>query len=243
MMIDPQDKDGKASQQYETALSFDPKLSSPLANLGIISYRAGKSDEAESLFKRYLAVEPNDAQGWVNLGLLYIDKVQKNTEEMIALREGENALRKAIQLEPGSASAYKALGRLMAATGSKKEALDAFQRSFALNDAQSDVRQQVELLAWESGGARFPGINADDFKTRGLDKVDANKPAVVIAMQSLDQGKFQEAEAVCQEWIKLEPDNPLAWRILGRSYEGQGRADEASQAFDKIGILSEPNKF
>jgi len=229
LMLDPQDKDGKAHEHYESAVSLDPKLSSPLANLGILAYRSGKSDKAESFFKQYVTMETNDAQGWVNLGLLHVARVETNTNDAVVVAEADDALRKALQQDPSSSSAYKGLGKLWAAMGHKKEALDAYQKSYALNDAQPDVRQQVELLAWESGG-----IRADDFKTRGGFSAETNTPAAIIAMQMLDQGQFQQAEATCLEWTKLDPENPLAWRLLGRACERQGHADDARRAFAQI---------
>ena len=241
LMIDPQDKDGKAREQYEMALRFDSKLSLPLANLGILAYRTGKSDEAESYFKCYLAAETNDSQGWVNLGLLYVAKVQANTGDTRAAAQAENALRKAVQIDPGSASAYKGLGRLWAATDRKKEALNAFQRSYAINDEQPEVRQQVELLAWESGGTRFPGTLADDFKTRSVSGGDTNVPAAIIVMQLLDKDQFQQAEATCIKWTEIEPDNPLAWRLLGRACEKQGHADDARRAVAQAEMLLKRN--
>jgi len=64
-------------------------------------------------------------------------------------------LRKALQLDPSSSAAHKGLGRLLVATGRKKEALNSYQKSLAINIDQPEVRQQVELLAWESGDTRF----------------------------------------------------------------------------------------
>jgi Flp pilus assembly protein TadD len=241
LMLDPQDKDGKAREHYEAAVRLDARLSSPLANLGILAYRAGKPDEAESFFKRYLAAEAGDAQGWVNLGLLYVARVEGKLADTQAATDAESALRKAVQIEPGSATAYKGLGRLYATTGRKKDALHAYQRSYSLNDAQPDVRQQVELLAWESGGARFPSTRPDDFKTRGRTEDDTTAPAVIIVMRLLDQRQFQQAEAICSQWTKVEPENPLAWRLLGRAYERQGRADDMRRAFIQVETLLKRN--
>jgi|GEM_PF-5104583 len=155
LMFDPQDTDGKAREHYESAVRLDSKYPSPLANLGILAFRAGKSDQAESFFKRYLAAEPGDAQGWGNLGLLYVANVQRNSDDTKAATDAENALRKALQLDPSSSAAHKGLGRLLVATGRKKEALNSYQKSLAINIDQPEVRQQVELLAWESGDTRF----------------------------------------------------------------------------------------
>jgi len=234
LLVDPQDKDGKGRGEYEAAARLDPKLASPLANLGILAHRAGRSDEAESFFRRYVAAAPGDAQGWVNLGLLYVAKVEASPADAPAVTEAGKSLAEAVRIEPGSAAAHKGLGRLWAATGRKKDALGAYERSLALDFDQPEVRQQVELLSWESGGARFPSTQADDFKTRSGTAADTNVPAVIIAMRLIDQGQFQEAEKLCLQWTGSEPENPLAWRLLGRAYEGQGRTAEARRVFDHV---------
>ena len=125
----------------------------------------------------------------------------------------------------------------MAATARKKEALDAFQRSYALDDAQPEVRQQIELLAWESGGVRVASDNADDFKTRGKSGDKTTAPAAIVVMRLLDQKQFPQAEAACLEWVRAEPENPLAWRLLGRACEKQGRAAESHRAFARMNAL------
>jgi len=140
-LLDPQDKDGKARECYESAVRLDPQLSPPMANLGILCFRAGKSDEAEKHFKKYLAAQPEDAQAWVNLGLLYLAKVQANTSDARAIASATNALQKAIRIEPGSFSAYKAMGGLYLTIGRTNEAFYAYQTSLKLNPDQPLVRQ------------------------------------------------------------------------------------------------------
>ncbi len=237
LMIDDKDRDGKARAEYEEALRLDPQSVLPLANLAIIIYRAGKIDEAEALFKRYVAGQPDDAQGWVNLGLLQVGKVEKNATDAEAASAAEQSLRKALQLEPALASAYKGLGRLWAALGRKAEALNAYQRSLALNYEQPAVRQKIELLAWESD-TRQSGTQADDLKTRSISPKSNDAPPMVAAMQLLDQREFQHALDICRDWSKREPNNPLAFRLLGRAYEGQNRSSEARTAFAKADQLS-----
>jgi uncharacterized protein HemY len=83
-----------------------------------------------------------------------------------------------------------------------------------------------------AAGARFPSTDTDDLKTRGRTGDDTTAPATIIVIRLLDQRQFQQAERVCLEWIKLDPENPLAWRLLGRARERQGRAGDACLALD-----------
>lgn len=237
LILDPQDKDGKAREHYIRAIRLDSDFPAPLANLGIVAHRAGQESKAESFFKRYLEAQPDDAQGWVNLGLLYVAKAEVNPFETQNIANAEKAMRQGVYLEPSLASAYKGLGRLFTITGRKKEALDAYQRSYALDHKQSDVRQQIELLAWESGATRMPGTGLDDFKTRGRSGDEKTIPYVVLAMQLLEQKQYRQALVICLEWIKVEPESLLTWRLLERSYQGEGRYDEALNASNEVDRL------
>lgn len=242
LMIDPSDADDQALVYYENALRMDTNLAVPLANLGILAFRAGQTNEAEALFRRYVEAFPNDSQGWVNLSLPYIAEVRAVTNDIHSATEAESALRTALRLEPASAPAYKALGRLLAATGRKNEALNAFQRSLALNYEQADVRQQVELLSWESAGTRYPGVEMDDFTTRTLTSEGTettNAPAAVVVMRLLDELRTEKALAICEAWTKQEPENPLAQHLLGRAFRGQGLQSESQKAFAEAERLAQ----
>lgn len=166
LMIDANDKDQKGRQCYEAALRLDPELTLPLANLGILSFRAGKPDEAERHFARYLSAQPDDAQAWVNLGLLFVGRVQANPSDTQAIDACTNALANAIRLEPGSFAAYRTLGRLFLTLDRTNECLHAYQTSLNLNPNQPDVS---ELLNDRFPGARSVDSPAAEMVTRGVD--------------------------------------------------------------------------
>ena len=235
LMMDPKDHDGKAQEQYEKAARLDPKLGIPLANLGIIAYRQGEAAKAESLFKQYLELCPQDAPAWVNLGLVYVAKVEKDASDREAALAAKATLEKALGMDPGLASAYKGLGRLFAATGHKPEALNAYQHCLALNYDQPEVRRQVELLVYETGDSSQPAQQPDDMETRSWN----GTKLAVAAMQALEQKHYTEVERLSLELLRVQPENPLAYRLLGHAYQGQGRSIEAQQAFDKAPHLSE----
>ncbi len=238
LLLDPRDSDGQAKEHYESALRIDPQFNLPFANLGILAYRSGRTDDALSHFQRYLAAYPEDAQGWVNLGMLYAAKFSVNTSDLRLVQQAEHAFRKALGIEPGLADAHKGLGRVFAAGGRKTDALAAYQRSLTLNYDQPEVRQQVELLAWEFAGSLTPALQSDDLKTRSVKGDVALAPLVVTALRCLDQQRFQEAAQACLEWCKREPDNPLACGLLARAYDGQGLPEAAQKARDEASRLS-----
>ncbi|MBN2560013.1 MAG: DUF4062 domain-containing protein [Phycisphaerae bacterium] len=141
LLIDPEDRKGAARACYEAALRLDPQLISATHNLGVLLFRAGELDEAQKRFESYLSVLPEDPHAWVNLGLLYLARVQADTNDARSIKASADALERAIQIQPGSFSAYRALGGLFLAIGQDDEALHAYQESLALNPQQPDVRR------------------------------------------------------------------------------------------------------
>jgi len=232
-MLDPEDRDGKAREQYQLALRLDGRFSPPVINLGIIAFRQGKLDEAQAQFDRYLAVSPEDAAGWADLGVLYATRVEKDPNNAEAAATGLQAVKRAIQLDPGLATAHKGMGRILAAMGSKAEALKAFQRSLALDYEQPDVRRQFELLAWDLGVDRLVAGGPDDLQTRSMHGTEA-----VSIMQALHQGQFDQAEKASRELTGADPENALVWRLLAKALEGLQRSDEAAKAGEKATRLA-----
>jgi tetratricopeptide (TPR) repeat protein len=233
LMLDPQDRDGKAREQYQIALTLDKGFSPPLMNLGIIAFRQGQLDEAQAQFDRYLAVNPQDAVGWADLGVLYATRVEKDPNDAQAVDKGLPAVDRAIQLDPGLATAHKSMGRILAATGRKAEALKAFQRSLALDYEQPDVRRQFELLAWDLGADRLIAGGPDDLQTRSMQRTKA-----LSIMQALDQGQFDQAEKASRELTGVDPENALVWRLLAKALDGLQRSDEAAEVGEKATRLA-----
>lgn len=72
--------------------------------LGVTFYRSGAIDLALEQFKRATKRAPRVASYWLNLGVALIDKD--------ALAEAESALRRVLELNPGSQSAYFHLAQI-----------------------------------------------------------------------------------------------------------------------------------
>lgn len=172
LMLDPLDADGIAREHYEMALRLDPELAPPMANLGILYARAGKRDQAEACFRDYIKLHPDDAPARVNLGLLHLARVMADAGDTNAIASSETALKAAIGIDRGSASAYKHLGRLYLVTGRKEEGLDAYRRSLKLDKDQEDVR---ELLSSEFGNDIPFSTQGDGYETRAPVQSDSTQ--------------------------------------------------------------------
>ena len=235
LLMDSADHDGNARREYQAALRLDPNLSLPLMNLGIVALRSGQADEAQTLFTRYLAAFPDDAPGWVNLGLLYLGGVEKDPANAPLAGKAEAAFRRAIHCEPSLAPAYKGLARLCAAAGRKGDALNAYERSLALDYEQPQVRQQIELLAWETSGLRRP----DDFATRSFSPGGTNAPPVVSALKLLGGGDSPKRSNFVA--VGASASRAIRWpsKRWAAPTRARRRTNEARECFAKAGQLAE----
>jgi Flp pilus assembly protein TadD len=77
-----------AENYYRTALSIDPNFPSPIYNLAVLTRDRGDNLQAADLFRRYVALVPDDALGHYNLGLVLLNLGQTD-EAMRELAEAQ----------------------------------------------------------------------------------------------------------------------------------------------------------
>lgn len=132
----------KAQAAYERAVAVSPL--NPLArnHLGEFFLRAGKLEEAKEQFLRSREGRPT-AEAARSLGQIYLE--QGNREQ------AEQALRRAVELDPYDNRAQLALARIYAESGRKPEAVRAYQAVL-----ETDPRNQEARAALQKFGIRTP---------------------------------------------------------------------------------------
>lgn len=94
--------------------------------------------EAASGFERYLAIRPNDASAWVQLGQVL--KLRKD-------RDGaERALLRALSLKPDNPYAHHLLGEIERKRGRREHAVARFRRALELRPDAAHTRRALSAL-------------------------------------------------------------------------------------------------
>jgi len=114
---------GKAIALLEHDAGEDPDALIALGNAYVV---AGHIPDAVRTFTHLLALDPNNALAYENLGTAQLQGKD--------YRGAESSLRRAVRLDPSLAGAYTALGVVLASTGRKAEAIDAWKRAADLGD-------------------------------------------------------------------------------------------------------------
>jgi len=128
----------EAIEQYQIALSLNPKRVDSRINLGVAYALKGWTDQAIAHYKAGLTLRPDDADGHMNLGLAFLAKEQ--VEDAI----GECSL--ALNINPNSAGAHNCLGIAYATKGLIDKAIYHFQESVRMDPDNINYRNNFALF-------------------------------------------------------------------------------------------------
>jgi tetratricopeptide (TPR) repeat protein len=226
------------------------------ANIGSGLLAQGRPAEAIPYLEQALAMKPDLAEAWYNLGVCFgqlgrradarsrygraLDcdpgHVQARFNLAVTLAEdgnqagAESAYRVVLDLAPGHVEASYNLGLLLAQTGATEEAAQHFQRVLALQPTH--IRARYNLAVALERLSRF------DEAREHYEQALRVSPAFHDARFNLGlllarQGCVDEAAACLDAVLQAEPDALDAWLGLGRIYETVGRLGEAAAVYER----------
>lgn len=220
----------KAVVAFEKAIALAPERVDFYTGLGRTVYQAaGKVSEAEAVFKKAAAANPNSANAHLELARFYLAQNRP---------EGEAAARAAMQLAPKDITPRLLLARVFRATGRPAEAASQLRELKSIAPENPQAYRALGLF-YEEGREREKAIQ--EFQS-----VLAAKPADLFVKQRLidnliEVGKFKEAESLNQEVLKATKDNAPAFFDQGRILLAQEQLQDASTAFQKAAVLAPNN--
>jgi tetratricopeptide (TPR) repeat protein len=219
--------------------------------------------EAEQAGRRAVALAPNFAAAWNNLGIVL--------QEMLKLDESRLCIERALALEPNNAetlnnlaNTFKRLGlaaeaekRWNAALALKPEYAEAYSNlSNLLNDqgeydrAESMARRAVELNprladAYINLAATYTVRHRHTDALHVLDALLAFMPAHAralaaraLALKELD--RVEEALESAKRGLMLAPETPEVHNAIGQVHQAMGEFEPALAAYDRAASLPGP---
>ncbi|HEX4054504.1 MAG TPA: tetratricopeptide repeat protein [Tepidisphaeraceae bacterium] len=217
-------------------------------------HRAGRSVEAEGLYREILKSEPANAGALQGLGVLAIQK--RDFQSAVDL------IGRAAAAKPEAANIQASLGQALAGMGRAQEAIAVYQRALQIKDdlpeawfglglaLQSVKRREESVAAYRRfiefspdvpeahinlGTALF-SLGRVEEAAEAFRRTLALRPDYVEAMGNLGGAliwlkRTDEAIALFRRGLELRPDSPMVWNNLGNALYGLKRYDEA------IGVL------
>jgi tetratricopeptide (TPR) repeat protein len=182
----------------------------------IEDHRAGRTAQAEAVYRRILSEKPNLAPVLHLLGVLLGQTGR--SEEAIEL------IRRAIRLDPSSASFHRNLAGVLKNVGQNEEAAEEYRRALSLreNDPES----------WRGLGDSLFALDRFSESADAHRKAIEIKPDYVEAHNNLGMALskleyWDQAAAAFRAAIALRPEYPRAQHSLGIALKSLGQYDEA----------------
>jgi tetratricopeptide (TPR) repeat protein len=228
---------GAAIEHLERALQLQPDASALRYSLAR-AYRASgeperalselrRSGERDVTFSDPIAIEARSAATGVGAQLVLA---------RAALTEGdlggaEVAMRRAVELDPGSAPAHRYLGEVLARAGRGDEAAAALAEAVRLDPA--DVEQRLALAAVLERLGR--DVEVVDLLTATLALAPSFAPARARLGAALVRlGEHERAEEELARAVELDPEDAGARFLLAQALAAQGRFAEARSQLERV---------
>lgn len=198
-----------------------PSETSELFNQAARLHEAGRLTEAESLYRRILALESGHADA---LHLLGVVAYQTGRKELAA-----DLIGRAIGINAGVAAYHSNLGNALKDLGHREAALASYDAALRLKpdyadahynrgSALVDLERFDEAVASYDAALRIKPDHAKAFSSRGN------------ALKSL--GRLDEALESYEVALRIRPDYALAHNNRGNVLKDLGRSAEAETAYD-----------
>lgn len=191
------------------------------------AHRAGRFDEAESLYQTVLNQYPSDPDALHFLGLLHFQCEQRQV--------GIAEVRRSLKHAPSNPHAWNNLGNMLVATDAEPDAIQAYVRATEL---------APELVqAWYNLGICYRRTRQIEQSVQAFCKAVELQPTDIIVYERFGMllyglGRFKEAADIYRQWLKLEPANPVARHMLAAmtGEDVPARADDAylKKLFDRF---------
>jgi tetratricopeptide (TPR) repeat protein len=220
-----QDKVSDAVETLERTVSAAPEFWLARTDLGRAYRSAGRLQQAREQLKQVVAAAPTLEAAWLAYGDVLVD-LEKYPDARIAFE-------RARQCDPFARRIEQASAALVAKD--RKTAEVIFRDILKIDP--SHVGAACGLAAISLAASR--GNDAVRLLRHAL-KQSAHLPLAWRGMcqAMVDLGRLPEAEAAVRRLLKIEPENPKNWVLLGTVYTRMMRQAEALPAFEEAARLS-----
>lgn len=182
----------------------------------------GRLEEAAECYRQSVAVNPDYAEGFLNLG--FVLKEQRHYED------AERYLRRAVLINPGMEDAYYLLGVLSQERGNLSGAIENYKKTL-------ELKPEFEIVYPALCHVLFLNGQIDDAKTV-IQKGIALNPNVAelhgyLGNLYVSERSLENAVACYRRALLIQPDDALVYSNMGKAFIELGSVDEAIECYKK----------
>ena len=193
-----------------------------LVQEGIRVHQAGKLEEAEAVYRKVLAVNPDHADANHFLGVIAF--------QVGMLEESLVLIARAIGINPGKAIYCCNLGNTLQALDRPDEAIDSHQKALSLSPNLSESHNTLGFLLKEQGRLEVAVACFDKALAINPDYAEAHSNRGIVLRKL---GANEDAAESYRKALAINPDYAEAQNNLGSTLRELGREDEAVASYQK----------
>ncbi len=216
-------KTDDALEQYKLAIAADPKYADALADCGAALTIKDDWKSAADMYKRAIAVNPNDELFHLN----YARILDKLGEKESSVQE----LNTAYRLNPKDMSVLMALSNKALAADQPAAAVSYLEQAVDLYPGRSESRERLSYALMKSGDVDQAAAQAKE--AVHLDPKSASAHTTLGSVLMV-QGYVVPAMESYKQALKLDPSDANVYWLLSKSMEKSG---------DRDGAIAELNHF
>jgi len=187
---------------------------------GVAMFQHGYLEQAAESFQQVIAANPDDAEGYYNLGTLSL--------RMNDFQQARQYLEKTVKLRPGYPEAWNNLGMIAAHDGHPEEAVQNFQQSLELRPGYAIALLNLGNVYRRQGASD----KARECLNRALE-LQPDDPEVNYSLGMLyaQQNQTERAAEYLEKAIDLRPDYAEAMNNLGVLFVREQKYGKAEEQF------------
>ena len=203
-----------ALNYFERAKIYTPAYPLLEVNLGIVNGALGRDGEAETHFRRALALDPNEAQSYYYYGSWL--KSKGRTEESIANLEAS------LRAGPHNVDARDLLMQIYFEQGKSIELQRVADDTLRLAPNEASAHRFLEMLQ-----AREQAIAGAEKQMREAPTADG---LINLSLLYYQERRYSECIRTAKQALELKPDSAEAYNNIAAAYNSMGLWDGGIQA-------------
>lgn len=243
----------QAAEWFEKTLTLQEDYAPAYNNLGICRYSTSDIEKAIDMYSKGMASGSVDAR--INLGMHFLQ--QGNYDEALKMftgstadeyfgqglayteigKEGEamEAFKSALAISPSHAGSYYNLGFILTKQGKFKEGLDYIRKGMEIEPNYEKKKFRLCVDPQLSGFGPYYASSVQEKRRAGTRGVSQKKEifdardALTSAAEYYDNGDFENAIALLDQVLRLQPEWDQALALRAKALHAIGKTEEALQ--------------